>query len=134
MIIMINRIKLFLMIGLSMLYTPYLESRYGLREMFGILSKNKRQLRCDKDSIRRYVHVWIGIGGILKTQHCWNRTLLLYTFLKSARYNAVIYVGIRKDAIGKTSIVGHSWVAIDGRVFDDREDVADDHYITFHYP
>ncbi|MCL4467640.1 MAG: lasso peptide biosynthesis B2 protein [Deltaproteobacteria bacterium] len=71
---------------------------------------------------------------MFKPQHCWNRTLLLYKFLKSAGYNVTIYTGIRKDAIDKTSITGHSWVTIDGEVFDDKKDVAHEHFITFHYP
>ncbi len=129
-----NRICLFIKIGFYAFYIPYLENKHGLKQMFDILSINKRHLPCDNNIIRRYVHIWMSIKSIFKTQHCWDRTLLLYKFLKTAGYNVAIYTGIRKDAISKTSITGHSWVTIDNKVFDDRDNVAQEHYITFHYP
>ena len=113
---------------------PSLEKKHGLKELFALLSQHKKQCTCDKNTIRDFVHTWLSIKGLFKPQHCWNRTLLLYKFLKSAGYDVIIYTGIRKDAIDKTSITGHSWVTIGGEVFDDKKDVAHEHYITFHYP
>lgn len=113
---------------------PFLEKRHGLIELFAVLSHNRKAHSCDKYIIRDHIHRWLSIKGIFKPQHCWDRTLLLYKFLKSAGYDVIIYVGIRKDTVNTHSIVGHSWVCIDGEVFDDRKDVADEHYITFHYP
>lgn len=130
----IDKIALFIRIGFYIFYTPYLENRCGLKQMFDILSTNKKPLTCDKNIISRYVHVWIGMKDIFKTQHCWNRTLLLYKFLNAAGYTVTIYAGLRKDSITSSRITGHSWVTIDGSVFDDREDIAYEHYITFHYP
>jgi hypothetical protein len=129
-----DRTILFLRMGFYTFYMPYLEKRHGLKELFDLLSHNSNQHYCDRNIIRNYVHTWLGIKGLFTPQHCWNRTLLLYKFLKSAGYNVTLYTGIRKDAIHNTSITGHSWVTIDGRVFDDREKIADEHYITFHYP
>jgi Transglutaminase-like superfamily len=113
---------------------PRIENKHGLKQMFDILSYSKDRSYCDKDIIKRYVHLWISIKGIFKVQYCWNRTLLLYKFLNDAGYNVIIYTGVRKDSMAGGSITGHSWVTIDGRVFDDRADIADGHYITFHYP
>lgn len=113
---------------------PFLENRYGLKRLFEILSLNNAHYACDKLIIRKYVHIWIRIKGLFNPQHCWDRTLLLYKFLGSAGYNVEIYTGIRKDNLNKGSMIGHSWVTIDGKVFDDKQDVADEHYITFHYP
>lgn len=135
----VNKTVLFFRIGVYTFSMPSLEKKHGLKELFALLSQHKKQDSCDKNTIRDFVHTWLGIKGMFKPQHCWNRTLLLYKFLKSAGYNVIIYTGIRKDAIGKTSIgktsiTGHSWVTIDGEVFDDKKDVAHEHFITFHYP
>ncbi len=130
----INKAVLFIRIGFYTFYMPRIEKKYGLKELFHTLSQYKNRYPCDRKIIRNYVHTWIGLKGLLIPQHCWNRTLLLYKFLKSAGYNVAIYTGIRKDAIRKSSITGHSWVTIDGKIFDDKQDVADEHYITFHYP
>ena len=130
----VNKTVLFFKIGVYTFSMPSLEKKHGLKELFALLSQHKKQSSCDKNTIRDFVHAWLSIKGIFKPQHCWNRTLLLYKFLKSAGYNVIIYTGIRKDAIDKTSITGHSWVTIDGEVFDDKKDVAQEHFITFHYP
>ncbi|MGB9736214.1 MAG: lasso peptide biosynthesis protein [bacterium] len=130
----IKRIQLFFEVGFYTFYMPFLENKYGLKELFEKLSLRRGHRICDKFVIRQYVHIWLSIKGLLKPQHCWNRTLLLYKFLRSAGYNAVIYTGIRKDAINRDAIIGHSWITIDGVVFDDKENIADEHYITFHYP
>ncbi len=130
----IRRAVLFLRIGIGALWMPVLERRSGLQELFAVLSKQKDRYPCDKDTIRDLVHIWIRIIGLIRPQHCWNRTLLLYKFLKSAGYPVSLYTGLRKDAMTGTSITGHSWVTVDGRIFDDRDDIASEHYITFHYP
>ncbi len=144
----IGKLLLFLRIGFYTFYIPYLEKRNGLKELFIILSKNgapavsarplakadKKPYYYDKSTIRRYVHAWMRIKGLFIAQHCWSRTLLLYKFLKSAGYNVMIYTGIRKDSIDNISIIGHSWITIDGDVFDDRSDVAEAYYVTFSYP
>lgn len=129
-----ERIILFIRIGFYTFYMPYLEKRYGLKELFGKLSKHKRLIPCSRNIIKSYVHVWIRIKNLFSTQHCWNRTLLLYKFLKSAGCDVIIYVGIRKDSIGSTSITGHSWITVDNFVFDDRTEVENEYYITFRYP
>jgi hypothetical protein len=129
-----EKIILFFKIGFYTFYMPFLESKYGLREFFSVLSHNKKVQSCDKLIIRNYIHTWLSIKGLFKPEHCWNRTLLLYKFLMSAGYNVIIYTGIRKDTVNTNQIIGHSWVTIDGKVFDDKKDVADEYYITFHYP
>ncbi len=130
----IRRAVLFFRIGVSTFTLPFLEQRHGLKDLFAVLSKRKDRYPCDKDTIRDFVHDWMRIKGLIKEQHCWNRTLLLYKFLKSAGYPVALYAGLRKDAITGTSILGHSWITVDGVIFDDRLDIASEHYITFHYP
>ncbi len=131
---MIGKAVLFAKIGFYTFYMPVLETRYGLKELFSALSRGKERRPHEKDIIRRYVRVWMGIKGRIVPQHCWNRTLLLYRFLKTSGYDVAIYTGLRKDSIGKASITGHSWITVDGRVFDDREDVTREYYVTFSYP
>lgn len=130
----ISRVVLFVKIGFYAFFMPYLEKRHGLRELFAILSSGKDRYRQDRNIIKKYVHAWIRIKSIFIAQHCWNRTLLLYKFLSSSGYHAVLSVGVRKDSLDKSSITGHSWITIDGSVFDDRADVAREYYVTFSYP
>ncbi len=126
-------LSLFLRIGFYIFYIPFLEKEYGLKEFLDTLSKGKKK-SFNKILIKRYVHVWLKIKSIFKTQHCWNRTMILYKFLNESGYNAVLYTGIRKDRIDKISIIGHSWVCIDGVVFDDQPDISNHYHITFSYP
>ncbi len=130
---------LFLQIFIFLTILPLLLKTFSLKRLMELLSSDSKQAHDSEISEKLlaltnlilYRNFWIYKNICLK------RSLTLYYFLSKMGHEVSIYYGVKKgEALENKDILdGHSWIELNGEIFNDTDKDAPHIYqVTYSYP
>lgn len=111
-----------LQIGYFMWRAPGLLHRRNLRSFLADLRTLPRPAAPDaKSSLERILRLrrlWLALPFMRSRDNCYVRAMTLYRFLDAGATQVSIHFGIEERDDPKERLRGHSWVSVDGQLFE----------------
>jgi len=125
-------IMTFFRIPVCIVFLPALTRRHGLEELIQKLTPRRDNGNVDRRKIIVYTNWWLNRKVAMFQPTCFNRSLILYKFLRENGLPARIHYGIRKTS--EKGNEGHSWISVDDVPLPPDGEAAHEYRQTFVYP
>jgi hypothetical protein len=130
---------LFSQIFIFLTILPLLLNLFSLKKLMEVLSSDSKENRdVDADKILQLTNLILHRDVFIYKNICLKRSLTLYYFLSRMGQRVNIYYGVKKDTKPGHDVHildGHSWIELNGEIFNDGDkDAPDIYHITYSYP
>ncbi|GEM_PF-1677185 len=108
-----------------------IKHRVSLPVLLKVFEPSLRRTRKEKD-VRHFIHTLDALlGRLYRADFCFQRSLILFRYLRSARYPVRIHYGVTYK---HNQLRGHAWLTVDGKYLLERTDPRSVYTVIYTYP